>query len=106
LTFTLAPLEGRYILLDDAPLLAGDYNDDGVVDAADYTMWRDGGPLANEAASFGVVDAADYALWKERFGNSLGGTAGTAAVPEAGTLAMLMFLATILAHSRCVMRRS
>lgn len=106
LNFTLGPLEGRYILLDDAPLLAGDYNDDGVVDAADYTLWRDGGPLSNEAASFGVVDEADFALWKERFGNSLGGAAGAAALPEAGTLAMLMFVATVLAHLRCVMRRS
>jgi hypothetical protein len=53
-------------------------------------LWRDGGPLANEAASFDVVDEADFALWKERFGNSLGGAAGAAAVPEAGSGVLAM----------------
>lgn len=55
--------------------LTGDYNDDGVVDAADYTVWRDkvgsaSSTLANRApSSSGLVGADDYAVWKANFGN-------------------------------------
>ena len=42
------------------PVLAGDYNDDGLVDAADYIVWRKFAgtdfPLPNETASPGDVD--------------------------------------------------
>ncbi|MGD9636202.1 MAG: hypothetical protein AB7U97_23170, partial [Pirellulales bacterium] len=62
------------------PLLAGDYNDDGLVDAADYSVWRDAldsnGPLENETESLGVVDAADLNAWRINFGNTLSGAGG------------------------------
>jgi autotransporter-associated beta strand protein len=50
----------------------GDYNGNGVVDAADYVLWRNGGPLQNEVVSSGTVDAADYDAWRARFGNTSG----------------------------------
>jgi autotransporter-associated beta strand protein len=64
--------------------VAGDYNANGVVDMADYVLWRNGGPIQNEVASAGVLDAADYDAWRARFGNSAGSGAGlkNAAVPE------------------------
>lgn len=53
----------------------GDYNGDGSVDAADYTVWRDNYgqsiTLANEnpdATTPGVVDDEDYDYWKAQFG--------------------------------------
>jgi pectate lyase len=74
-----------------APLLAGDYNDDGTVDAADYTVWRDllnsNSPLLNETESPGVVDAADYAAWRTNFGAS-DGSGSVASVPEPTALGM------------------
>jgi hypothetical protein len=51
---------------------AGDYNDDNVVNAADYTAWRDhlgGTSLTNETVSPGIVDAADYSEWSAHFGS-------------------------------------
>jgi hypothetical protein len=68
----------------------GDYNGNNVVDAADYTVWRDGGPLLNEGASPGVIDQEDYNFWKTHFGDvpGGGGVAGSAAVPEPGSMAM------------------
>jgi PEP-CTERM motif-containing protein len=85
-------------------VLPGDYNQNGTVDAADYTVWRNhlGQPftLTNEnpaAATPGVVDAEDYVFWKSRFGDSLGsgsGAAATAIVPEPTTLVLLMLVAT------------
>jgi hypothetical protein len=73
----------------EAAPLAGDYNDDGVVDAADYTVWRDSltdnTPLLNETASLGTVDAEDYSAWKTNFG-ATGGLGGNGSaqivVPE------------------------
>jgi hypothetical protein len=77
----------------------GDYNGNGVVDMADYVLWRNGGPLQNEGASTGVTDAADYDFWRAHFGNHAGsgsGLGGSAAVPEP-TSAVLMLLASMLA---------
>lgn len=70
------------ILTFEPTILAGDFNNDGVVNAADYTVWRDGGPLQNETASPGVVDAADYGAWATNYGATAASTATAAAVPE------------------------
>ncbi|TWT92309.1 Autotransporter-associated beta strand repeat protein [Botrimarina colliarenosi] len=79
-------------------VLAGDYNNDGLVNAADYTVWRDGGPLQNETASPGVVDAADYAAWSDNYG-AVGPSSATAlAVPEPTTI-LLAFGAIVFALS-------
>ncbi len=52
--------------------VAGDYNGDGVVDAADYTVWQDTKgsttDLRADGNGDGVVDAADHDLWKAHFG--------------------------------------
>jgi hypothetical protein len=54
--------------------LPGDYNADGVVDAADYTVWRNNLgleiALTNEDDTPNVVDAADYDVWKQHFGEA------------------------------------
>ncbi len=78
--------------------LAGDYNGDDVVDAADYSVWRDSlnsnTPLTNETASLGVVDQEDYDAWKANFGAvaGSGGSAGvTGTVPEP-TCAVLLLI--------------
>lgn len=75
----------------------GDYNNNGTVDAADYVMWRNGGPLANEVDVQGTVNGADYTAWRARFGNPGGGGGGgsdasaIAAVPEPATSVLLLF---------------
>jgi hypothetical protein len=71
--------------------LPGDFNHDGIVDAADYTVWRDSmgqtGDVAADGNEDNIVDMADYQLWVDNFGRSElggagGGSRGTAAVPE------------------------
>jgi hypothetical protein len=60
----------------------GDYNNNRAVDAADYVLWRDGGPLMNEGNNPGTVDQADYEFWRARFGSSTAAGLGSAQVPE------------------------
>jgi hypothetical protein len=51
--------------------VVGDFNNNGVVDAADYVLWRNGGPLANEGGvTPGASTSEDYSTWRSRFGNS------------------------------------
>jgi hypothetical protein len=64
----------------------GDYNQNGVVDAADYAVWR---------KSIGTQYA--YDAWRQRFGNSAGsgigsGFADGSAVPEPSCLALSVFV--------------
>jgi hypothetical protein len=76
--------------------LPSDYNGNGAVDAADYVLWRRGGPLANEVDAPGTVNGADYDAWRERFGNTAGaGAASSAAVPEPSVLLMVVIAVTM-----------
>lgn len=73
---------------------AGDYNNDGKVDAADYVLWRNGGPLQNESATPGAVTVEDYTAWRLNFAgtNAAGAGLGSgSAVPEPGSLLMGLF---------------
>jgi hypothetical protein len=71
-----------------AVTLAGDYNDNGVVDAADYVVWRKlKGTMLNPRAdgdANGQVDTADYSVWRAQFGVIAGFSAAKdlSAVPE------------------------
>lgn len=69
----------------------GDYNGDGTVNAADYTVWRDGGTLLNEVTTIGSVTPEDYDEWAARFGNSGSGSASNAAVPEPTAWLLVVF---------------
>ena len=95
--------------------LVGDYNDNGNVDAADYTVWRNllGGSAAallNRSPSVtGVVKQADYDVWKANFGQGGGGSgamimayAPGQAVPEPGAY-LLCLMASI--GTACLRRR-
>ena len=76
-------LEFRYGVVNESPAAAGDYNSNGAVDAADYTIWRNAfntaGTLPNQnpaAATPNLIDQEDYAFWKANFGNVGGGFSG------------------------------
>jgi hypothetical protein len=78
-----------------APVLFGDYNGDDVVDAADYTIWRDALGTSTSMPNdetLGFVDQDDYGVWKTHFGESLEGSGGqaTTVVPEPAGFALLM----------------
>jgi len=76
--------------------LLGDYNGNFVVDAADYTVWRDrlsgGGSLLNDASP-GSVSVEDYNYWKSHFGATALGGGGIAVVPEPTALGLWLIAA-------------
>jgi PEP-CTERM motif-containing protein/dockerin type I repeat protein len=69
--------------------LPGDFNGDGVVSDADYTIWADnygasGATFAmGDANGDGEVSDADYTIWADNYG------ATSAAVPEPTTMALV-----------------
>lgn len=72
--------------------LAGDFNGDGTVDAADYTVWRESGG-----------SEADYKLWRSNYGatTETATTEAVASVPEpAGALLLLLASCGFLASRR------
>jgi GH35 family endo-1,4-beta-xylanase len=72
----------------------GDYNGDGRVDSADYTVWRDTlgstTDLRADGNGDGKIDAPDYDKWAADFGVVYSGGSGAAAVPEPTGLALLL----------------
>jgi hypothetical protein len=84
-------------VLSIASGLPGDFNQNGVVDAPDYVLWR-----ANLGA---IYTQADFNTWRAHFGQTAGSGAGAianAAVPEPTTLAMVV----IGALAMCPLRRA
>jgi autotransporter-associated beta strand protein len=72
--------------------ITGDFNNNGVVDAADYVLWRNGGPLENDPTQ-GVQDE-DYDIWRANFGRSAAGSSAAtlaAAAPEPATAMLVLF---------------
>lgn len=90
--------------------VAGDYNGNGVVDAADYVVWRDhlgtSFQLTNEVAGMtpGTVTNEDYTAWRARFGNISGAGVGSgvsaAPVPEPTAMVFAILAAVTAACVR------
>ncbi len=110
----LHPTAAAHSLLAEQALLAlrapGDYNGDGRVDAADYTVWRDslgqiGAGLAGDGDANGTVDAADFDLWRAHFGTGRGGgslasVATSVPEPTAFLLALAAAVVTALTNKK------
>jgi hypothetical protein len=60
--------------LTPTPILVGDYNNNGVVDGADYVLWRNSEGQSVTLGSGadgnfdGQITAADYNVWRSQFG--------------------------------------
>jgi hypothetical protein len=95
--------------------LPWDFNGNGTVDAADYTVWRDtlgqtGLGLAADGDGSGAVDEQDYVWWKARYGYtwsdvpgyvSPSGAAGIATnAPEPASFALMGLSAIALLNVR------
>lgn len=68
-----------------APGIVGDYNANGVVDAADYLLWRkslgqNGTGLSADGSGNGSIGQEDYDIWAQHFGNT--SASGTGALTD------------------------
>jgi hypothetical protein len=97
----------RYAAFSTGGVLIGDYNSNGIVDAADYIVWRNnlGQTIAlpnRDPANAGAVSTADYNSWRSRFGNTNtgAGALSSSPVPEPSTLATALLPILGLAVTR------
>ena len=103
-------LDNLIVVNNDLPPLeelAGDYNGDEIVNAADYTVWRDtlgqmGSGLAADGNGNDEVDAGDYDVWEQHFGETAGSGSGIGGeqVPEPASLAIAVFMMGLLFAQR------
>ncbi|MCI0331646.1 MAG: peptidylprolyl isomerase [Planctomycetes bacterium] len=81
----------------------GDFNRDGIVDTADYVLWRKTRNTSVATAYAGAdgngdlqINDADYLIWKKNLGNTAGGSGGGAgglsnsSVPEPSAVALVL----------------
>ena len=99
-------------------VVPGDYNSNGNVDAADYTIWRN--TLGSQSdlrangnnlgASAGIIDQADFIFWKSHYGETVfsgGGAGSLALVPEPASLPLvLLIMVTPFGRNRPPRRRA
>ncbi len=89
------------LALSPTPILPGDYNRNGIVDASDYVVWRRtlGQSVAMGTGADGNFDGqitqSDYNTWRSHFGQVAASGAGAAlssgaAVPEPASAALLV----------------
>lgn len=103
---------GLMVLDASAVVIPGDYNQDMVVNAADYDVWRASfgttrsgvhdAPYADGNYD-GVVDAADYVVWRNNLGQTQSGFAvglGLAAVPEPASVVLLLIGVGVMSTRR------
>jgi len=99
LTWNLQYLPTSVVLAVSGGEIPGDYNGNNMVDAADYSVWRDTlaslSDLRADGNNNGVIDQGDYEVWKSNFGSSLASNTNLS-VPEPTGL-WIGFFGTLLA---------
>jgi hypothetical protein len=93
------------IVLWTPPELVGDYNGDGIVDAADYVVWRKNESTTNMLSNDplgGTIDQDQFNLWRTHFGQTAGsGSASNSGVPEPSPqVTVLVGLTAVLIYRR------
>jgi hypothetical protein len=95
---------------------AGDFNEDGEIDAADYIVWRK--QMGQQVTAWdgadgngdGLVNQLDYDVWRRNFGKTIPGAssgAQSSSVPELSSLLLMLlascstWLAAARARARC-----
>lgn len=96
-----------FFLPEIAEGLAGDFNDDGVVDAIDYALWRDNLGSGDDSVLNGNGDevagvgSGDFDVWLANYGASAPGGVDVAGAPEpAASLLAFVALSGLAVRSR------
>jgi hypothetical protein len=93
-----------------------DYNRNGLVDLADFILWRNsygqtGAGLAADGNANGFVDIGDFDLWRANFGKSLSTSTALASfesqpttIPEPATLTIFSLAIALTFSPRSLAR--
>ena len=104
--FTGAQVQGNELLLITGGVVQGDYNGDGLVNPADYAVWRNslgqtGSGLLADGNGNNIIDQGDYDIWKQNFGQVLPASGnllhGNDSIPEPTTAAAMALLLAVAA---------
>jgi hypothetical protein len=105
-----------HLILGTLPNFYGDYNQNGIVDTADYLLWqKSNGKLVPRGTGAdgnanGVVDDADYGFWRARYGDMVTSTGAGASqsksVPEPSCCAPIVAFAAGAMFMRLERRNS
>jgi len=91
-------------------VLPGDYNGNGVVDGADYVLWRksQGQSVTSGTGADGdrngLIGAGDYAVWRSHYGQTASGVGAAASVPETTSLTLVLMGACLGGLRRTTLR--
>jgi hypothetical protein len=93
--------------------VAGDYNKNGAVDAADYVLWRktlgqQGAGMPADGFPDGIIDDYDYDWWVSHFGSTSGSGAGSElflGVPEPASAAFVALFSLLWSFYRPIVTR-
>lgn len=92
---------GVEFLVDHRPVVLPDYSDNGIVDVADYTVWRDTlfstTDLRADGNGDGVVNQLDYDLWSAAFGQVV---SPAVSIPEPGACVLVLTMIATIAGRR------
>jgi hypothetical protein len=105
LTIDVLYPNAQTVMLQVVNALIGDYNNNGVVDAADYAVWRENSGTNNHLPNDplgGVIGQVHYDQWRAHFGQVAGGGATFSAIAGAGAATPEPATWLMLAMGLCV----
>jgi hypothetical protein len=94
--------------IDPAEFLAGDYDRNGSIEPADYDRWQaEFGELVMpwtgaDGSGDGIIDTADYVVWRQAADGGAGASGDAAAAPEPAAIVLAAFAS---AAASCLRRR-
>jgi autotransporter-associated beta strand protein len=106
--FDLVDTGSQINLLVSEPGIEGDFNNDGLVGAEDYVVWKkfEGveADLPNDNDLGGAVGPAEYAMWQQNFNPDGSGGGSPGNVPEPA--AVMLVAVAMIGFAGCRRRRS
>lgn len=85
-------------VVSTGPAFSADFNNDGKVDGADLTKWKQSfGGAGADANGDGTSNGSDFLMWQQQFGSGVPAVPAVGAVPEPASMALVGLAAAVMA---------